>query len=257
MRVVVTRPAAQAAAWVADLRRADVDAVPLPLIDIAPPADPAPVDRAWHDLVQFALVFFVSANAVQHFFALRPPGAAWPAGTRAGAPGPGTASALRAQGLPPAAVVEPADDAPQFDSEALWARLQHEPWTGRRVLVVRGENGREWLAAQLGAAGAEVTAVAAYVRAAPAPGAAGLALLAAARAAPGDTLWLFSSSEAVRHLQALWGGTAPAGARALATHPRIAAAARDAGFADVVLSAPAPADVLRAIAAASIQSSAP
>jgi uroporphyrinogen-III synthase len=254
MRVIVTRPAAQAAAWVADLRRDGFDAVAMPLIAIAAPADPAPVQQAWHRLADHALVFFVSANAVLHFFALRPAGASWPAGTRAAAPGPGTAAALRAQGLPAAAVVEPAAQAPAFDSESLWAGLHNEPWAGRSVLVVRGENGRDWLAEQLRAAGATVLFVAAYARAAPQPDCAGQSLLAGARAAPGRHLWLLSSSEAVQHLVALWGGAVPAGARALASHPRIAQTARDAGFAQVLACAPDPAAVRQAIRGASIQS---
>jgi uroporphyrinogen-III synthase len=255
--VIVTRPAAQAIGWVADLRQQGVDAVGLPLIRIVPPADPVPVEQAWQSLPQMALVFFVSANAVQYFFALRPPGAVWPTNARAGAPGPGTASALRAQGLPAAAVVEPADDALSFDSEALWAKLKHEDWSGRQVLVVRGEQGREWLADQLAAAGANLMAVAAYARAAPVFTRAGEGLLAAASAHPAKHLWLFSSSEAVRYLAAFWPGGVPAGARALATHARIAAAARDLGFAEVACTRPSPSAVLQAIEAASIQSGSP
>lgn len=249
MRAIVTRPADQAQAWVADLRAHGIDAVALPLIAIVPPADVAPVQAAWRDLARRALVFFVSANAVQHFFGARPADAAWPAGTRAAAPGPGTAAALRAQGLAP---VEPAADAPAFDSEALWQQLRHEHWAGRSVLVVRGEDGRDWLAEQLRAAGATVDFVAAYARRPPQPDAGEQALLASARAAPAAHLWLFSSSEAVRHLQAL--GPPPAGARALATHPRIAAAARAAGFAEVIECRPEPGAVRAAIQGASIQS---
>lgn len=252
MRAIVTRPADQAQAWVADLRGAGIDAVALPLIDIVPPADAAPVQAAWATLERWALVFFVSANAVQHFFALRPAGAAWPAATRAAAPGPGTAAALRALGLTP---LEPAADAPAFDSEALWQRLRHEPWAGRRVLVVRGEDGRDWLAEQLRAAGAEVDFLAAYARRPPQPDAAARALLAAAAADPARHLWLFSSSEAVRHLQAL--APVASGALALATHPRIAAAARAAGFARVLECRPEPAAVVQAIRGASIQSDEP
>ncbi|MBT9488342.1 MAG: uroporphyrinogen-III synthase [Rubrivivax sp.] len=260
MRVIVTRPAAQAAAWVADLRRDGFDAVALPLIEITPPADLRPVQQAWHTLARHRLLFFVSANAVLHFFAQRPPGAVWPASTRAAAPGPGTAAALRAEGLPPAAVLEPADDAASFDSESLWARLQAEPWAGCSVLVVRGENGRDWLAEQLRAAGAEVHFLAAYTRGAPQPAPAGQALLAAAQADPARHLWLLSSSEAVQHLQALWGGAVPPGARALASHPRIAQTARAAGFTEVQLCAPDPAAVRQALRLAgggSIQSGPP
>lgn len=247
MRIIVTRPAAQAVSWVADLCRAGMDAVALPLIRIVPPADAEPVQQAWQALPRHSLVFFVSANAVLHFFAQRPPGAVWPTDTRAAAPGPGTAAVLRAQGLPPHAVVAPADDAPAFDSEAVWDLLRHEPWAGRSVLVVRGEDGRDWLSTQLQAAGATLQAVAAYARVAPVETPAVRALLAAARADPGGHLWLFSSSEAVRHLQTLWLGGVPAGARALATHARIVAAARDAGFAEVTETLPLPGAVMAAV----------
>lgn len=258
VRVIVTRPAAQAAPWVALLQAQGLAAVALPLIDIAPPADPAPVRQAWAALGRYALLFFVSANAVQHFFALQPPGATWPAGTRAAAPGPGTAAALSAKGLPAAAVLAPPAEAPSFDSETLWARLQREPWAGRRVLVVRGEQGRDWLAEQLRGAGAEVDFLDAYARRPPQPDAAGQALLMAAAAAPAGHLWLLSSSEAVRHLAQLAPPLLAAGrARALATHPRIAATARAAGFGDVRVCAPTEDAVLQAIRQASIQSAAP
>ena len=61
------------------------------------------------------------------------------------------------------------------------------------------------------------------------------------------SVWLFSSSEALAALRALqplaqWGA-----ATALATHPRIAQAARDIGFGHVIESRPSLADVLRAL----------
>jgi uroporphyrinogen-III synthase len=228
MRVIVTRPAAQAGPWIAALQARRHDAVALPLIEIGPVASAADIDAAWQGLSTQALVFFVSANAVLHFFAHRPAHTPWPAATLAAAPGPGTAQALRAQGLPEACVVGPAPDAPTFDSEALWARLAGRDWHDASVLIVRGEQGRDWLADQLQAAGARTSYLAAYRRLPPTPDDAGRRLLAAARADPAGHLWLFSSSEAVRHLAALW--RVPPGARALASHPRIAAAARAAGF---------------------------
>lgn len=257
MRVIVTRPAAQAAAWVSSFRAWGIDAEALPLIDIVPPADPAPVQRAWAELPRYALLFFVSANAVRHFFELRPQGLAWPPGTRAAAPGPGTAAALTAQGLPAALVVGPAPDAGSFDSEAIWERLRTDDWAGREVLVVRGEDGRDWLAEQLRGAGAALRFVAAYARRPPSLAPEGRQLLADAAQAPQGHLWLFSSSEAVRHLQALWPDGVPAGARALATHPRIAQAAQQAGFAEVGLTGPEAESVRLALQGAPLQSESP
>lgn len=247
MRVIVTRPPAQAAGWVQALRALGVEAVALPLLDIGPPQDRGPVHAAWAQLHEFRLVMFVSPNAVQHFFAARPAGAAWPAGTAAGSTGPGTSAALREQGLPEAALVEPAADAPSFDSEALWARIASWPWPGRRVLVVRGEAGRDWLAGTLREQGADVDFVAAYRRLEPALDAEQQALLAQALAVPAGHAWLFSSSEAVQWLHSLAPAADWRAARALATHARIAETARGLGFGHVALVAPRPEAVAAAL----------
>jgi uroporphyrinogen-III synthase len=233
------------------LREAGLDAQALPLIDIAPVADLAPLRAAWQALPAQALVMFVSVNAVLHFFAARPAaGHAWPADVLAGAAGPGTAASLRQAGVPEAQVVSPADDAPAFDTEALWALLQHRPWQGRQVLVVRGDGGRDWLADTLRQHGASVCFLPAYRRLSPTPDAAGRALLALAQAAPATQLWLFSSSEAVANLQALAPEARWSTALALATHPRIAQAARAAGFGQVHETAPQLAAVVSGVAAA-------
>jgi uroporphyrinogen-III synthase len=65
------------------------------------------------------------------------------------------------------------------------------------------------------------------------------------RARPQAHVWLFSSAEAVGHLH----GQALTGQRAIATHPRIAEAARAAGFHPVVLARPDPEAVTQALKA--------
>lgn len=240
MRLIVTRPAAQAVPWVRALREAGVDAVALPLIGIAPPVDRAAVQAVWQALPAADWVMFVSANAVEQFFAARPEGALWPSGLRAGAPGPGTEAALRQAGV--ADIDCPGgDDADEgrFDSEALWRCVAARGWVGRRAWVVRGEDGRDWLADTLRSAGARVQAVAAYRRVPAEPDADGLALLADARQAVAAHAWQFTSSEAVRRLQALAPGADWHAALALASHPRIAQAAREAGFGRVQTVPPA------------------
>ena len=228
-RLIVTRPLAQALPWVQALRARGVDAVALPLIGIEPLADLAPLHRAWEGLAHLDWVMFVSANAVEHFFAARPAGAAWPAGLAAGSPGPGTRAALQAVGV--RRIDEPVPG--QADSEGLWARVAPRGWAGRRVMVVRGEDGRDWLAEQLRAAGAGVAFVAAYRRTPPVLVGEAAAVLAAATAAPAAHAFVFGSSEAVAHLQRLEPGASWAGAVALVGHPRIAEAARAAGFGTV------------------------
>src|SRR5262249_55325996 len=111
---------------------------------------------------------------------------------RAGATGPGTVAALRAAGVPEAAIVAPPATAAQFDSEALWACIAGWAWHDRPVLIVRGNGGRDWLADRLRAAGARVVFVQAYARAAPTLDDAGRALIEATLAEPGRWAWMFS-----------------------------------------------------------------
>ncbi len=232
-RVVVTRPAAQAVSWVQRLVALGIDAVAVPLIEIGAAPDAEAVRAAWAGLTSRRLVVFISVNAVLRFFAARPADAEWPMSLVAAAPGPGTAEALRSEGVAAASIVEPADDAPQLDSEALWQRLSAHDWHGARVLVVRGDGGRDWLVERLVEAGAEVDAVAAYSRGVPQLSAEAQRHMDAACADPSAHLWLFSSSEAVANLALLAGATPTGDSRAIATHPRIAARARQAGFANV------------------------
>jgi len=250
MRVIVTRPEREAGHWVSQLALHGVQAQALPLITIEPVADAAPVQRAWDDLHLFAAAMFVSGNAAALFLQGKVPPARvrWAQDaikTRAWAPGPGTREALLAAGVDAVLVDSPPPDASQFDSEALWREVAGQVRAGERVLIVRGADedtgaqgaGREWLSAQLQAAGVAVETVAVYVRRVPRLDAQQLAL---ARQAAGDgSVWLFSSSQAIAHLERLLPGQDWSAARALATHSRIAQAARAAGFGVVCESRPA------------------
>jgi uroporphyrinogen-III synthase len=236
MRVLVTRPAAQASEWVLRLRAAGLQAEALPLIDIAPATDAAALASAWATLPEQAMVVFVSPNAVSCFFSARPDPSSWPAHVLAASPGPGTTQALRGCGVP--TVIEPASDAPQFDSEALWQQLSGRDWAGRSVLVVRGAGGRDWLAERLRERGAVLSFVAAYDRAAPRLSPAQQALLNEALQQPEQHVWFFSSSEAITHLAALAPQAEWTRASAIATHPRIAETARSLGLGRVVEARP-------------------
>ena len=264
LHVLVTRPREQAQRWVLELANSGVSAHALPLIDIGDAGDTAPVAQAWQDIASQSLVMFVSANAVQRFFALRPAHAAWPPGLRAASTGPGTTAALREAGVAASNIVAPADDGP-FESEALWQRLVHEPWQGAQVLVVRGEQGRDWLTEQWREKGAMVRFVSSYRRELPQWCDADARRCDEAVAQPATTLWLFSSSEAVANLRRLRPTANFAQAHALCTHERIAATTRAIGFVHVHDVAPRVADVVAWIGAhaqgssvgPSVESSAP
>jgi uroporphyrinogen-III synthase len=271
-RLIVTRPAAEAASWVQALQAQGWPAQALPLIDISEPQDAATLAllRHWrtHWLDMDAMLF-VSGAAVRHFFAQDVRAPTRPDGdTRFWAPGPGTAQvlaqALTGLGLDPTRIDAPPADAGQFDSEALWPVVASQVRSGQRILVVRGAspegaaaagsspppnrhagNGRDWLIQQCEAAGARVESCVAYERAAPRWTTAQSAVARAA--ASSGSAWLFSSSEAVNHLLTAAPHTDWSPACAIATHPRIAASARAAGFGRVIETRPALPDVLRAL----------
>lgn len=234
IRVLVTRPAADAQRWTQALRDHGITADSLPLIDIAPLEDPSALRQAWQAIHKHEAVMFVSANAVQHFMAARPAGQVLRA--QAWGTGPGTQAALLAAGWPAELIRCPAADADSFDSEALWALVRQEvqAWAGRSVLIVRGADaqgrmaGRDWLAQQLQAAGVQPQQCVAYVRRAPKLDE---TQQTQARCALQDgRWWLFSSSEAAQNLaQQLPDAIGPA-SRALATHPRIAARLQHQGW---------------------------
>ncbi len=247
-RVIVTRPAREAARWVEALQHAGLDAVALPLMAIAPMPDIDALRKAHAGLDRYAALMFVSAAAVEHFFA---PASALAFSARCWATGPGTSQALHAAGVAPESIDAPAHDAPQFDSEALWARVAPQVGAGVRVLIVRGgdaggqANGRDWLARQIETAGGTVDTLVAYRRLAPAFDAADRRL--ALEGARGAATWLFSSSEAIGNLCRALPEIDWKAARAVTTHARIAQTAQEAGFGSVRTSLPTVAALVASI----------
>jgi len=63
-RVVITRAASQSAALIAALKAQGAEVVSLPLIQILPPLDYAPLDSAVRNLANFDWLIFTSQNAV-------------------------------------------------------------------------------------------------------------------------------------------------------------------------------------------------
>ena len=284
-RVIVTRPLLDAGGWVEQLQHNGFAAEALPLIEIAAASGAAntqAISQAWQGIGSYAACMFVSGNAVRFFFEKKTALAhdligltainniaskefePLPSSLRFMAPGPGTAAALLAAGVPSGQIDTPPLDADQFDSEALWKRVGQRDWRGRRVLIVRGvtgqdgqdgkssqapalSSGRDWLSRQWGAAGCGVDFLGVYERRAPVwrPEQVQRAQLASAD----GSVWLLSSSEAVHHLAAMPAlqGVDWHRAVAIATHPRITATARSMGWGRVAESRPALADILNTL----------
>lgn len=229
---------------VAALERHGLRTLQFPLLDIAPTPNLDDLRAALADPSRYALVVFVSPNAVQQAFAAMPEGFRWPQDVPAAVVGPASAQALAAHGVaaPTYRVIRPdshADDARQ-DSEALYARLDVATLSGREVLIVRGNGGREWLADRLREAGVAVRTVEAYRRSVPVPDAAAWAALREVLA--GRHAWTLTSSEAARNLDSLARASLSAAevealyaAPCFAPHARIVEQAQSLGFRDVTL----------------------
>lgn len=222
-KVIITRPRAQAEPLAQRLRAAGHDAVELPLLDIGPVADDAPLRAALAALPSYALVAFVSPNAIDAAFALLAggvgaataaasgaggvtapplaPGVKWPVHVAIAVVGEGSRAALERHGLGPSVRVHcPPADGPS-DSEHLLATLDLPALRGQKVLLIRGQDGRELMADGFRAAGARVDVVAAYTRRIP-------MLTPELSAQLCDLLvetntWIITSSEALRGLVAL------------------------------------------------------
>jgi uroporphyrinogen-III synthase len=202
--VVITRPRQQAeplARAVAALGRTPVL---LPLLEISPLPEEGPggqgaLRRVLDDLASYALVAFVSPNAIDAAFAHI---ARWPDGVDIAVVGEGSRAALAKHGVCDGSVrIHCPKDPAHSDSEHLLQALDLKQLAGRRVLVVRGEGGRELMPDALRGAGAAVETVASYRRAVPAPSPELASRLDGLLAGPND--WIITSSEALRGLVSL------------------------------------------------------
>lgn len=171
-------------------------AVLFPLLDISPLPDDGPLRTALAQLPRYAMVAFVSPNAIDAVFRIVD---RWPAEVALAVVGEGSRLALARHGVTDdyARIFRPKDPA-RSDSQALLETLDLAALKGREVLIVRGETGRELLAESLRAAGATVTPVAAYRRSAPLLDEARREQLRGLLAV--DSTWIITSSEALRHL---------------------------------------------------------
>lgn len=194
--VIITRPARQAQTLARRVAQAGRQAVVFPLLEIWPLPDRTELRAALNRLTDYALVVFVSPNAIDAVFALH---SDWPAQVDIGVVGEGSKAALARHGLTGAnpRIFSPADRE-RSDSQGLLEALDIDSLRGRRVLIVRGESGRELLADTLRAKGVTVEPVAAYRRIAPPLDQSRRAQLQALLDSAGD--WIITSSEALRIL---------------------------------------------------------
>ena len=157
--ILVTRPAHQAEGLAQLIRAAGGNAMLFPVIEIVALDSEAPVLKVIDALENYDLAIFVSPNAVKMGLELVKARRQLPAQLTFVAVGPGTAKALRLEGVEHVAV--PAD---RHDSEGLLELADLQDAAGKRIVIFRGEGGREVLGDTLLARGASVEYAECYRR---------------------------------------------------------------------------------------------
>jgi uroporphyrinogen-III synthase len=164
LSVLVTRPAQQAESFCRLLEAEGAEAMRYPAIEIkASPLTPS-LQQKISRLESYDVIIFVSANAVNASFTLIRPMKEFPSGPMRVAIGAATARALEKAGCP--AQVIPAGD--HMNSEDLLAMPEMQQVRGKKVLIIRGGEGRSLLLDRLQTRGAAVECADVYQRTLPA-----------------------------------------------------------------------------------------
>ena len=169
LRVLVTRPADQSEPLCRLIGDAGGKALRLPTLEIRDPAprEVARLEAVAGALESYDLAVFISVNAVTRGMEFIQARRTWPATVKIATVGASSARVLARYGL--AVDLVPAH---QFNSEALLALEELQDMRGRRVVIFRGNGGRDVLRDTLLKRGAEVEYVEVYRRVCPvtAPG---------------------------------------------------------------------------------------
>lgn len=214
------------------IRSSGGEAVLFPAIEIVDPSDLTSLNKQIDLLHTFDLAIFISPAAVKRGVKQVRTRREWPARLPLAAVGPGSARALEACGFQN--IVAPAG---QSDSEALLALPELNQVSGKRMVIFRGEGGREMLAETLRQRGAEVAYAECYRRAKPQ---ASLApILDAHQQTPLSAITI-TSAEALDNLFDIAGAAnQPVLARIpfFVPHRRIAESARQRGIRTIIMTA--------------------
>lgn len=229
---MVTRPAHQADIFCTMLEQAGARAIRCPAIRIADPADLSGLAALVRQLDEFDLMMFNSPNAADRSIAYIHNHRRIPAHMTIAAIGTKTAKAISAWGYevhicPPA----------HFDSEAFLRLPNVSNMQGKRVAVLRGQDGRMLLGETLRKRGAHVEFIETYQRLPPSP-AQGV-LIREALQQDLDAVAI-TSSEAMTNLVDCLDSSSRQrldDTLLIAGHPRIGATARQLGLTEIMTAA--------------------
>ncbi len=254
--IVVTRPSGQARQLIEMLsnsiemsglaKQSFPEILSLPLLTIAPKTDEQLANHIASILKEADLAIFVSPNAIESVMRLLEQD--WQALAKkiipVGVMGGSSRISLHNHGIGresnPTPILIPRNNG-QWDSEGLWQELQSLgwDWTNKKIVIFKGEGGRDWLADTFKKAGAAVEAISTYARV---PLDLGNPAWQAIREMDfSKSLWLLTSSEAVRYLGEVINDQFTQklqSASALCPHHNIADAAEQIGFGEVFTTEP-------------------
>ncbi len=208
--ILVTRAEGQGEEGNRQLRHLGAHVLDIPVIEIQPPEDAAPLADALSHLKLYDWILFTSANAVTRFFdalfqsnrdarAIR---------ARIGAIGTKTAAVLNTRGIVPDIIAE------QAIAEGVVKAFENESLAGARVLLPRAAVGRDVIPVEFRKRGARVDVVPVYRTGVPASSMEKLAQV------PHVDWITFTSSSTVKNFLALGGRRLlEAGARAVSIGP--------------------------------------
>ena len=236
MIVIVTRPASAGKRLFERIVDQGHPVLWWPAFDIGAAPDPERATETLARLAEYDLAVFVSAHAVRAAQSLFT--GAWPAGTMIGAVGAATRGVVESSfNTASTLVVSAPESERQSGSEAFWCAWQAARQRAQRVLIVRAEDGRDWLVERFAEQGAKVDTVAVYSRRLRCPSSDELQRLQQLAAANEQPTTIFSSTEAVAALDRQIDPAVQAwlrGGVAIASHPRIAAQLSSSGYARVL-----------------------
>jgi len=241
--IVVTRPAHQSQSLARLIKNAGGRPILFPAIEIRDVEDLGPFTRLIDRLDQYDLAIFISPNAVERAMTLISARRKFPRRLPVATVGGGSARALERSGI--AGVVAPQS---RYDSEGLLDLPAFAAMSGKRVVIFRGQGGRELLGETLGARGAVVEYAECYRRVKPDLDAAPLLQAWSGKGIDAITV---TSSEGLRNFAEMVG---PAGReRLLGTplfvpHPRIAEAAHGLAVRKVIVTGPGDEGMLTGLA---------
>jgi len=240
--IVVTRPAHQARELAAMIRAAGGVATLFPVLEIRDLEDLKPLLDIIARLDEFDLAVFISPNAVNKAMNLITAYRALPPALLCAAIGRGGVKELARFGVTNA--IAPSR---RFDSEALLELPGMREMRGKRVVIFRGDGGRELLGDTLKARGAAVEYAECYRRGMPNLDAAPLLKAWARNELDAVTV---TSSEGLRNLYEMIGALGRQWLRKTAVfvpHPRIAEVARELGLTHVIATEPADEGLMSAL----------